>query len=138
VRSLLNLSVVAVLTALPAVGANPSATIVGAVTLTAADGGTFTGDGARVVLACPAYGTMRTAIADEHGAFRFLDVPVAACSIEADMQGFAAQTIEVVTAADRIAATDFHLTIAPLRVGVKVGGGLPCHIERLNELSAGC
>jgi hypothetical protein len=141
-RSLLNLSVVAVLTALPpavaTAGANPGATIAGAVTLTAADGGTFAGGGARVVLACQPHGTMRTEVADEHGAFRFLNVPVAACSIEADMQGFAAQTIKVVTAADRIAGTDFHLTIAPLRVGLKVWGGLPCHIERLNESSAGC
>jgi Carboxypeptidase regulatory-like domain len=117
---------------------SPNAAVAGTVTLTAADGATFAGSGARVVLACLPHGTMRTEVADERGAFRFLNVPVAACSIEADMQGFAAQTIKVVTTADRIAGTDFHLTIAPLRVGVKVGGGLPCHIERLKESSAGC
>ena len=33
-------------------GVGPNATVVGTVTLTAADGGTFPGDGVRVTLAC--------------------------------------------------------------------------------------
>ncbi|SRR6266852_5082691 len=106
-------------------GAGPGATIVGTVTLTAADGGTFPGEGARVTLACPADGTTRTAVSDEHGAFRFLNVAVDSCSIQADVQGFAGQPVRVVTAAQQVAGTDLQLGIAPLRVGVNVGGTAP-------------
>jgi hypothetical protein len=102
-----------------------TATIVGTVTLTAADGGTFAGEGARVVMACGAGRTTRTEVADEHGAFRFQNVPVDSCSIEADVQGFVAQPVRVVTAADQVVGTDLHLGIAPLRVGVNVGGTEP-------------
>src|SRR5580704_13691981 len=102
--------------------AGPSATIVGTVTLTAADGDTFSGEGARVSLTCAAEGTTRTEVSNEHGAFRFLNVPVDSCSIEADVQGFVAPLVTVVTAADEIVGADLHLGIAPLRVGVTVGG----------------
>jgi hypothetical protein len=102
-----------------------SATIVGTVTLTAADGVTFAGEGARVVMACGADRTTRTEVADEHGAFRFLNVPVDSCSIEVDVQGFVAQPVRVVTAADQVVGTDLHLGIAPLWVGVNVGGTEP-------------
>jgi hypothetical protein len=123
VRSLFSVSIVAAIAALAVAATasgNPSATIVGAVTLTAADGGTFAGSGARVVLACRTDRTTRIEIADEHGAFRFLNVPVDTCSIEADVQGFTAQPAGVVTAAGQIASGDLHLGISPLRVGVTV------------------
>jgi hypothetical protein len=100
----------------------PSATIAGTVTLMAADGDTFSAEGARVTLACAADGTTRTEISDQHGAFRFLNVPVDSCSIEADVQGFAAPPVMVVTAAGRMVVSDLHLGIAPVRVGVTVGG----------------
>ena len=106
----------------PTAFVGPRATIVGTVTLTAADGATFSGEGARVTLACAADGTTRTEVSDEHGVFRFLNVPVDSCSIEADMQGFVAPSVAVVTAADEIVGADLHLVIAPLRVGVTVGG----------------
>jgi hypothetical protein len=124
VRSLFSVSVAAVIAAVAPVAAtasgNPSATILGAVTLRAADGGTFAGGGARVVLACRTDTTTRIEIADEHGAFRFLSVPVDTCSIQADVQGFTAQPASVVTAAGQVASTDLHLGISPLRVGVTV------------------
>ena len=139
-RSLLNVSVAAVLTAFaPAsaiAGISPSATIVGTVTLTAADGGTFAGEGARVTLACAADGTTRTEVSDEHGAFRFLNVPVSSCSIEADVQGFVGQPVRVVTAAQQVVGTDLHLGIAPLRVGVNVGGTAPFQEPKM--LSRSC
>jgi hypothetical protein len=102
--------------------ADPSAAIIGTVMLTAADGGTFPGEGARVMLTCAANGTTRTDVSDEHGAFRFLDVPVDRCSIEADVQGFLAPPVSVVTVADQVVATDLHLGVAPLRAGVNVKG----------------
>jgi hypothetical protein len=106
-------------------GVSPSATIVGTVTLTAANGDSFPGEGARVTLACAADATTRTEVSDEHGAFRFSNVPVDTCAINADVQGFVAPPVSVVTAADRVVGTDLHLGIAPLRVGVNVGGTEP-------------
>ena len=106
----------------PTAFVGPRATIVGTVTLTAADGDTFSGEGARVSLTCAADGTTRTEVSDEHGAFRFLNVPVDSCSIEADVQGFVAPPVTIVTVADEIVGADLRLGIAPLRVGVTVGG----------------
>ena len=103
-------------------GVSPSGTIVGTVTLTTADGGTVAGDGARVVLACGADRTTRTEVADAHGAFRFVNVPIDSCSIDADVQGFAAQPVTVVTATQQVVGVDLQLGIAPVRAGVNVGG----------------
>jgi hypothetical protein len=126
--SLANVSVAALLTAFaPAfavAGGSPSATIVGTVTLTDADGRTSAGDGARVVLACEVDSTARTEVADDDGAFRFLNVPIDSCSIEADVQGFIAQPVTVVITAEQVVGIDLHLGIAPLRAGVNVGGTL--------------
>ena len=122
-RTVLIAATVILLSAVSAAASGgPSATIVGTVTLTAADGATFSGEGARVTLACAAVGTTRAAVSDKHGAFRFLNVPVDSCSIEADVQGFAAPPVMVVTAAGRMVVSDLHLGIAPVRVGVTVGG----------------
>ena len=104
---------------------NPSATVIGTVTLTAADGGMFSGEGVRVMLTCAADGMTRTDVSDEHGAFRFLNVPVDRCSIETDVQGFVAPPVSMVAVADQILATDLHLGIAPLRTGVNVTGTAP-------------
>lgn len=136
-RSLLNLSVAIVLSAFAAASANAgdslSATIVGMVSLTAADGGAFPGEGARVTLTCPADGTIKVDVADDHGSFRFLNVPVDSCSIRADVQGFAAQPVSVVTAAGQVGSSDLHLEVAPVRVGVNVAGATfqshRCHRE---------
>jgi hypothetical protein len=102
---------------------SPSATIIGTVTLTAADGDTFAGEGVRVALACGTERPIRTEVADEHGTFRFLNVPVDSCSIEADAQGFTAPPVIVVTAAGETVGADVHLGVAPLGVGVSVQGG---------------
>jgi hypothetical protein len=129
VKSVLNVSVAMVLTAFAPASAmsaaGPSATVVGTVTLTAADGSAPPGDGARVVLACGTDSMTRTEVADDHGAFRFLNVPVDRCSIEADVQGFVAQPVTVVTVDQEVVVVDIHLGIAPLRVGVNVGGTAP-------------
>jgi hypothetical protein len=140
VRSLLNVSVATVLTAFaPAsatAGVSPSATMVGTVTLTAADGSRWAGEGARVVMACGADGMTRTEVADDHGVFRFLDVPVDTCSIEADVQGFLAQSVTVVIAAEQVVTVDLHLGVVPLLAGVNVGGATPVHEPKL--LSRSC
>jgi hypothetical protein len=125
-RPLLNLLVATVITAVAsmsvAAGTAPGAAIVGTVTLTSAEGGTFPGDGARVTLTCAADGTTRTAVADEDGAFRFADLPLDSCSIEADLQGFVGRPVRVVAVANQVVEAYLHLSLASLRVGVNVGG----------------
>src|SRR5260370_27566382 len=86
--------------------AGPSATIVGTVTLTAADGDTFSGEGARMTLTCAADGTARTEVSDEHGAFRSLNVPGDSCSIEAEVQGFVAPPLTRFTAPHGVRRAD--------------------------------
>ena len=128
-RPLLGVFVAGVITVAASVsavaGVAPGATVAGTVTLTAAGGGTFPGEGARVTLACAVDGTTRTEVSDEHGAFRFLNVPVDTCSLQADVQGFAAPPVTVITAVGQVAGTDIRLGITPLRVGVNVGGTTP-------------
>jgi hypothetical protein len=103
-------------------GVSPGATIAGIVTLTAADGRRWAGDGARVTLACGDDSTTRTEVADDYGAFRFLNVLVDTCSIEADVQGFLAQSVTVVMADQQVVGVELHLSVVPLRVGVRPGG----------------
>jgi hypothetical protein len=112
-------------------GASPSATVMGTLTLTAADGTTFFGEGVRVTLACAADATTRTEVSDERGAFRFVNVPAGRCSIEAEVQGFSAPSVSVVTVADQAVVTDLHLEVTPLRSGVIVNGTAPFQTERL-------
>jgi hypothetical protein len=123
---LLTVFVTAVLTAFGPVSAvaavSPSATIIGTVTLTSADGATLAGEGVRLTLACGTETATRTDVADEDGTFRFLNVPVGSCSIEANVQGFVAPCVMVVTAAGETVTTDVHLGNAPLGVGVNVAG----------------
>jgi len=139
-RSLLNLVVATGITAFAPVTAmadvGPSTTIVGTVTLTDADGSTWAGDGVRVALACDgAVRTTRTEEADPHGAFRFLNVPGGSCSIEADVQGFLAQSLAVVVAARQVVEIELRLGIAPMGVGVNVGGTAPPRKSKMRPRS---
>jgi hypothetical protein len=116
-RSIVGFAVAAVLSALTPAAAiadvSPTATIVGTVMLTTADGSTFPGEGVRVTLTCPSDGSALTEVSDEHGAFHFRNVPVDSCSIQADVQGFAAQPVSVLTAAGQTVACDVQLGVAP-------------------------
>jgi hypothetical protein len=140
VRSVLPVAVAVAITALtPAVAAanvGPSATIVGTVTLTAADGSTWAGDGARVTLACGLDRTTTTVVAHDLGAFRFVDVPADTCSIEADVQGFVALPVTVVVGADQVVGIELHLADVPLRVGVNVGGATPSRESQVRPRSS--
>jgi hypothetical protein len=121
-----------------AASGGPGATIAGTVTLMATHGDTFSAEGARVTLACAADGTTRTEISDEHGAFRFLNVPVDSCSIEADVQGFVAPPVTVLTAADGMVVADLRLGSVPLRAGVIVGGTPSVQEPKMPRRSRGC
>jgi len=128
-RSVVQVAVAVALTAcVPAIAAasvTPGATIVGTVTLTDADGTRWPGEGARVTLACALDRTATTVVANDQGAFSFVDVPADACSIEANVQGFVARPLTVVVAAEQIVGMELHLADVPLRVGVNVGGATP-------------
>jgi hypothetical protein len=84
-----------------------------------------------VLLTCGIDRTRHLEIADDHGAFRFLNVPVDSCSIEADVQGFLAQPVTVVIAAQQVVGIELHLGVVPRRVGVNVGGTLPSHEPKM-------
>jgi hypothetical protein len=142
VRPALHVAVAVGLTALAstvsAADVRPGATIVGTVTLTAADGSTWVGGGARVTLACGLDGTTTTVVADDRGAFVFADVPADTCSIEANVQGFVDRPRTVVVAAERVAAIELHLADVPLRVGVNVGGATPSLESKMRSRSSRC
>jgi hypothetical protein len=139
VRSLLDVVVAMVLTAFAPASAiaavSPGATIVGTVTLTAADGRTWAGDGARVALTCGTDGATRTEVADDDGVFRFLNVPIDSCSIEAEVQGFYMQPIPVVMSDEQVVEVGLHLGVVPLRVGLNVGGTAPVREPRMRPRS---
>jgi hypothetical protein len=129
VRSLLHIAVaMALATFAPAraiAGVGPGVTIVGTVTLTTADGGAWAGDGARVALMCGVDRAARNEVADDHGAFRFLNVPIDNCSIEAEVQGFYAPPVPIGVSDEQVVEVGLHLGVVPLRVGVNVGGTAP-------------
>jgi hypothetical protein len=124
----------AVLTWLAATSAvaavDSGAMIGGTVTLTAADGNTFPGEGVRVTLTCAADETPRTEISDQHGAFRFMNVPVDRCSIDADAQGFTMRPVTAVTVAGEMVEANLHLVVVPVRVGLIVRGAAPRHVPK--------
>jgi hypothetical protein len=53
------------------------------------------------------------------------------------VQGFVAPPVTVVTAADEIVGADLHLGIAPLRVGVNVGGAASFQEPKMRRRSRG-
>jgi hypothetical protein len=75
-------------------------------------------------------------VADAHGAFRFLNVPIDSCSIEADVQGFLAPPVTLVIAAPQVVTIELHLGVAPMRVGVNVGGTTPPRESQLRPGSS--
>ena len=93
--------------------------VTGRVTLRAADGVKSAASGVRLILNCEAEPEPRVEIADEQGAFRFERVPVDACTISTDFQGFRSEN-----AAISIPRADlrFHLEVEPVFVSVTATG----------------
>jgi hypothetical protein len=52
------------------------------------------------------------------------------------VQGFAAQPVKIVTAAEQVAECELQLEVTPVRVGVTVGGTLSVHEPK--NLSGPC
>ena len=90
------IAIFAVMVAAPApVGsaAGSQGGVAGTLTLTDASGQRFDAPGVRLTLTCGATpDAARVATSDDHGTFRFQDVPTDRCAIGTDLQGFASAT----------------------------------------------
>ena len=112
----------AVVAAVPTpAGAGTRATVAGTVTLTDARGEQFDAPGVELTLSCAqAPDDRETTASDEHGVFRFADVPPGKCSLTADLQGFANTTTSVSVRPGAQAQVKIHLELAPVDAGVQV------------------
>jgi hypothetical protein len=97
------------------------AAIVGTVTLTDATGETFDAPGVQLTLTCETVANApQVATSDEHGAFRFADVPPDRCSIAADLPGFGGVTECAVVRASETLPVTMHLDVAAVAAGIRV------------------
>ena len=97
------------------------AAIVGTVTLTDARGETFDAPGVQLTLTCETLtNASQVATSDEHGAFRFADVPPDRCSIAADLPGFGGVTECAVVRAGETLPVTLHLEVAASDAGIHV------------------
>jgi hypothetical protein len=104
-------------------GAGSHGTVAGTVTLTDASGQAFDAPGVRLTLTCAATpDATRVATSDDHGTFRFRDVPPDRCSIDAELQGFASTTALTAVSAGETVHVAMHLDTAPAGTGIRVGG----------------
>jgi hypothetical protein len=94
------------------------ATVAGSVTLTGADRKSFPAVGVQLILNCRSEQFPRTEVSNAGGAFRFEHVPVGACTIVTDLQGFSVATA-VIEASDAT-RLQFRLTVEPIFAGVMV------------------
>src|SRR5262245_59717932 len=105
-----------------AVANGPHATVVGQVTLTAADGEVFPTSGVRLTLICGTAYAPATVISDDTGAFRFDRVSVGTCSITAELPGFKPVSAATIVRHQQVTSVDLHLVIEPLYTGMMVTG----------------
>jgi Carboxypeptidase regulatory-like domain len=97
------------------------AAIAGTVTLTDARGETFDAPGVQLTLTCETMANApQVATSDEHGAFRFADVPPDRCSIAADLPGFGGVTECAVVRAGETLPVTLHLEVAASDAGIRV------------------
>ena len=95
--------------------------IVGTVTLTDARGETFDAPGVQLTLTCETMANApQVTTSDEHGAFRFADVPPDRCSIGADLPGFGGATEGAVLRAGETLPVTMHLDVAATAIGMGV------------------
>ena len=95
--------------------------IVGTVTLTDARGETFDAPGVELTLPCDTIATApQVATSDEHGTFRFADVPPDRCSVAADLPGFNGVTECAVVRAGETLPVTMHLNVAAVAAGIRI------------------
>src|SRR5262249_56498482 len=81
--------------------------------------------GVRLTVVCAAETDARTGVSDEHGMFRFENLPIDTCNVTTDLQGFATGTLQAVTASGQVTTLRFVLETTPLFSGVVVTGTTP-------------
>ena len=116
-------------------GAGSHGVIAGTITLTDARGETQAAPGVQLTLTCAAtHDAALAATSDDHGTFRFADVPPERCVVTADLQGFAPATKAVVVRTAEELSLKIHLDLAPVDTGLQVDGQSTCswHKRRFN------
>jgi hypothetical protein len=97
------------------------AAIAGTVTLTDARGETFDAPGVQLTLTCETMAdALQVSTSDEHGAFRFADVPPDRCTIAADLPGFGGVLECAVVRAGETLPVTLHLEVAASDAGIRV------------------
>jgi hypothetical protein len=103
----------------------PAATVVGSVSLSAADGQVVQVPGVRLTLTCETDRTGLSETSDDRGEFRFTNVPADTCSLVADLQGFKSASATAVMQVLEITTVEFHLDVEPIYTGMTVTGEPP-------------
>src|SRR3984893_3694172 len=102
-----------------ATGQSPAGSVSGTVSLPAPDGQPVVVPGVTLSLTCAGM-EPRSETSNELGQFRFTDVPAGACSIVAELQGFAAVTKAVAVKPGGNADVALRLDLEALHVEVSV------------------
>jgi hypothetical protein len=93
--------------------------VVGAVTLTAADGADFLAAGVRLIVTCESERFQQIAISDDEGMFRLERLPPRGCTLVTELQGFRSASAEIQAGQTRL---QFHLEVEPIGTGVTITG----------------
>jgi hypothetical protein len=116
---------IAISTAPPASTQPSGATLIGRVSLTAADGRRFPAPGTRLTLTCATQSAPLIETSDETGKFRFGHARSDTCEIVAQLQGFRSTSTAVVMLDQEITNVELHLDVEPVFTGVMVTGKPP-------------
>ena len=93
--------------------------VVGAVTLTAADGAGFLAADARLIVTCEFERFEQIAISDDEGMFRLERLPPRGCRLVTELQGFRLASADIQAGQTRL---QFHLEVEPIGTGVTITG----------------
>jgi hypothetical protein len=119
-------------------GSDSPSSVSGVVSVSGSDGQPLVLPGVTLTLTC-ANGERQAAVSNEQGEFQFADVPVAACSILAELQGFKSATRTLTVAPGEAANVALRLDLDTLHEEVEVSARadtldvtpISAHVERL-------
>jgi hypothetical protein len=121
------LTLIAIIAVLVASGSGAHAqsstgSVTGTVAIPAADGQPSLVPGVTLMLTCADAQTPQAGVTDEHGAFQFSDIPVGACTLQADLQGFKSATRQLVVSAGHTTEAILKLELDTVHEEVNVTG----------------
>jgi carboxypeptidase family protein len=109
--------------------------VAGMVRLTDAHGEAFDAPGTQLTLTCDASrNEPQVTTSDDHGKFRFVDVPSGPCSLRAELPGFEPAASAIVVRRSQGWEADIHLEVVPIGTGLQVAAASTCswHSRRFN------